>query len=182
MRGWTATISRTMGGCDNFEENKEKQMSNTSNPKSGRHSIGAPIARSGTRPPARTGSPSGYFVGTGVNRKTAARPEHSPSRTPTNVTSGNQLNAITKQAPEPFRNRAKGASPLGGVPSDRIQGNVGRVSKPMSQAEMNVATGHTANYKPKGYYSATSGFPTQGTRRAGSSHDAFKPGWQSRGR
>jgi hypothetical protein len=157
-----------------------------SNPKIGRHSLGAPIAKSGTRPPSRTGSPSGYFVGTGVNRKTAARPEQSPSRTPTNVTSGNQLNAITKQAPEPFRNPARRASPqLGGVSSDKRQGYSNPKGRAvMTQAEINLATGHKANYRPAGYNynAANSGRTTEFSRRAGSSHDAIKPGRQSRGR
>jgi hypothetical protein len=116
------------------------------NPFAGIHASGAPIAKSGVRPPARTGSPSGFFVGTGVNRKTAAKPEMRPSRSSPAMLSGRQqLEQFNRQAPEPFRNPARGAN-LGGVPSDRIQGNPGRVSKPMSQAEMNLATGHAANY------------------------------------
>ena len=152
-------------------------MAQGRNPNVGRRGAGSPIAKSGVRPPVRTGSASGYFVGTGVNRKTAARPETSPSRSAPANNYTRQAQQFVRQSPEPFRNSARGAN-LGGVPSVRQTINpLG--SRVMSQSEMNTATGHAANYVPKGYYSATSGRPTQGVRKAGSSHDAFKSGWQS---
>lgn len=152
----------------------------TRNTNQGRHLAGSPIAKSGIRPPSRTGSASGYFVGTGVNRKTAATPQHkaSPSAASTNYT--RQAQQFVRQSPEPFRNPTRAANPMGTVPSDRRPGMTNPLGvRVMSQSEMNTATGHAASYKPKGYHAATSGFPTQGVRRAGSSHDAFKSGWQS---
>jgi hypothetical protein len=154
-----------------------KSMGQARNPNQGRHFMGTPIGSSG---PTRTGSPSGYWVGTGVNRKTAARPEHQPSRSSASTNYTRQAQQFVKQAPEPFRNPARGANPLGtvqrvpnpeGTAAPGVAPRPGRVAspyaKPMSQAEMNRATGHAANYKPAGYYSATSGFPTQAPRRAG---------------
>ena len=55
-------------------------MPKANNSNQGRHMMGTPIGKGGIRPPSRTGSPSGYFVGTGVNRKSAARPEMQPRR------------------------------------------------------------------------------------------------------
>jgi hypothetical protein len=154
-----------------------KSMGQARDTNQGRHFMGTPIGKSG---PTRTGSPSGYFVGTGVNRKTAAKPQHNPSRSAPSTNYTRQAEQYTKQSPEPFRNPARGANPLGTVPrvpnreataAPGVAPRPARVAspyaKPMSQAEMNRATGHAANYKPKGYYSATSGFPTQAPRRAG---------------
>src|SRR5437868_5737520 len=70
----------------------------------GRHFSGKPIAKSGTKPPSRTGSPSGNFVGTGINRKSIAGPEHSPSKSSASTNYTKQAEQFVNQSPEPFRN------------------------------------------------------------------------------
>ena len=154
-------------------------MAQGRNPNVGRRGAGSPIAKSGIRPPSRTGSASGYFVGTGVNRKTAASPQHKPSRSAPSTNYTRQAQQFVRQSPEPFRNPTRAANPMSGnVPSVRQTINPlgGRV---MSQSEMNTATGHSPSYRPKGYHAATSGFPTKGVRRAGNSHEALGSGWKS---
>jgi hypothetical protein len=90
------------------------------NPLAGRHFAGTPIGRSGIKPKPRTGSPSGNFVGGGVNSKTGARAEYKPKGTPSSQNYTTQAENITKQAPEPFRNKAFGAVPT--VPSTKESG------------------------------------------------------------
>ena len=119
-------------------------------------------------------------MGTGVNRKTAATPQHkaSPSRRTHKLHApGSAVRAaIPRTLPQLHpRSQSDGhSSQRAATGNDKSAGR-----RVMSQSEMNTATGHAASYKPKGYHAATSGFPTQGVRRAGSSHDAFKSGWQS---
>ena len=79
------------------------------NPNVGRHSAGASLARSGIKPPARTGSASGSGVGTGVNQKSAARAEYSAGMAKKN--DNGQIDQWVKQAPEPFRNSQPSANP-----------------------------------------------------------------------
>lgn len=150
------------------------------NPLIGRHSAGASVARSGIRPPSRTGSASGSFVGTGVNQKTAGRSEMQPAALNPNRQSGNQLDQWTSAAPEPFRNSVPGAR-LSGIPThpDFRAGNGQafaaslreKKSRPMTQAQMNTATGHKAEYRPAGYNDLNSGFPGRGKRVVGDPRD-----------
>lgn len=82
---------------------------NARSPSVGRHAIGSPIARSGTKPPKRTGSPSGGGFGTGVNKKTGAKPEYNASKAKLN--DNGQIDQWVDQAPEPFRNSQPSANP-----------------------------------------------------------------------
>jgi hypothetical protein len=118
------------------------------------------------------------FVGTGVNRKTAARSEMRPTRSSSNVLSGRkQLEQFNQQSPEPFRNPAPGARLTGVQTHPAFRAGNGRAfasslreisSRPMSQSAMNVATGHAPDYRPAGYRPETSGRPMTGVRRIGS--------------
>src|SRR5579872_329492 len=114
-----------------------------SNPSVGRHFSGTAIAKSGIKPPRRTGSPSGNFVGTGVNRKSAAKPQTSPSRSSGNILSGNaQLEQYNQQSPEPFRNPAPGAKLDLGTPQ---QSGGGGAYKTYNGSRVSVSDGDTTN-------------------------------------
>lgn len=110
--------------------------------------------------------PTGKFVGTGLNRKTAARPEYSASRSSSSQNYTSQAEQFTRQAPEPFRNPVRSSNPLGQVAADNDQGSPygdpapaltpgdWRRAQPQrgphSQEEINRATGHPADYEPAG--------------------------------
>jgi hypothetical protein len=82
------------------------------NPLKGRHFAGSnPAPGSPVKPPSRTGSASGNFVGGGTNRKTAQKPEYTRRKPApaTNYTS--QAEQFTRSAPEPFRNPQPSANP-----------------------------------------------------------------------
>lgn len=112
---------------------------NGRNPNKGRHFQGAPIGKSGTQPKPRTGSPSGNFVGTGVNAKSAASPEHTPSNASGNTMSGKQLDSINSQAPEPFRNPRPGAKLTLGSPQQ--SGGPNKAYQPYRGSRVSVPDG-----------------------------------------
>ena len=95
-------------------------MTKGRNPLVGRHFAGTPIGKSGTQPKPRTGSPSGSGVGTGVNQKTGASPQYQAKGTQSSQNYTSQIEQITKQSPEPFRNKAFGANPV--VPPTKESG------------------------------------------------------------
>jgi hypothetical protein len=148
-------------------------------PNKGRHAVGSPIARNIFTPNSRTGSASGNFVGTGVNRKTAAGPEHSPSRSSASTNDTRQAEQFVGQSPEPFRNPVRSSNPLGQVSRDSSQGSPygdpaaalrpgdWRRAQPQrgphSQEEINRATGHPGDYEPAGQ-NATVGVRRQQAR------------------
>lgn len=113
------------------------------NPLVGRHFAGTPIGKSGTQPKARTGSASGNFVGTGVNRKTGATPQTRPSRTSSANNYTAQAEQITKQSPEPFRNPAFGANPA--LPAPQQSGGPNKAYKPFRGSRVSVDDGDTTN-------------------------------------
>lgn len=119
------------------------------NPSVGRHAIGSPIARSGIKPPSRTGSASGSGVGTGKNQQTGANTEYGSSGSKLN--DNNQLAQWLDQAPEPFRNAQPSQNPqkyqtgpsskvggiggktgAAGVASGSLAGSAGIGSRPTS--------------------------------------------------
>lgn len=123
----------------------------------GRSFAGTPIAKSGIRPPSRTGSASGNFVGTGVNRKSAARPETTPSRSNSSAISGTQLEAVNRQAPEPFRNPAPGAKLNLGTPQQ--SGGPNRAYKAFRGTRISIPDGNN-NSKAAGVgKGANTGYP-----------------------
>lgn len=95
-------------------------MSNTS---VGRHNIGAPIARSGTKPPKRTGSPSGSFVGTGVNQKSKSPGRYSGTAPRSGTDS--QPEAFVNQPPSPWDNSQPSSNPTTGAPAAGPSAKVG---------------------------------------------------------
>jgi len=140
------------------------QPKNARDPNKGRHFVGSPTARNIFTPASRTGSQSGNFVGTGVNRKTAARAEYQASRSAPAQNYTRQAEQYTRQAPEPFRNPVRAANPRG-VESQQLNepyvrpapalrpGDWTRAQPqrgPHSQEEINRATGHSADYEPAG--------------------------------
>jgi hypothetical protein len=108
--------------------------------------------------------PTGNFVGGGRNKKTAAQPQYSPSRSSPAQNYTRQAEQYTRQAPEPFRNPARAANPRG-VESQQLNDKYARPAQglmlgdwrraqpqrePHSQEEINAATGHERNYEPAG--------------------------------
>ena len=84
------------------------------NPSVGRHNIGAPIARSGTKPQLKRGQaePASNKI------TTNARPEYSRSRSSSANDYTRQAQQFIKQAPEPFRNPQASANPKPMQPKD----------------------------------------------------------------
>lgn len=82
---------------------------NARNTNIGRHGAGSAIARSGIKPPSRTGRATGQGVGTGVNQKTGATPSYKPGIAKKN--DNGQIDQWIKQAPEPFRNSQPATNP-----------------------------------------------------------------------
>jgi len=100
-------------------------------------------------------------VGTGVNRKSAAHPEHGASASASNNDYKGQIEQFIDQSPEPFRNSQPSAWPMAkstGVVRDQstLTSAPGKhpFRKPgrsvMAQSGMNLATGHAAGYNPAG--------------------------------
>jgi hypothetical protein len=123
----------------------------------------------------------GKFVGSGLNRKTAARPEMRPSRSSPNGFSGTQMEQFNRQAPEPFRNPAVGGSPLS-RPVRKVGNNEGtaapgtrprsvnatqKISRPMSLAQQLAAVGEPRSPNFLGRPELT-GYPTKSPARVGS--------------
>lgn len=126
------------------------------------------------RVPASLGQESGpqgagQFVGGGRNKKTAARPEYSPSRSSPAQNYTRQAEQYTRQAPEPFRNPARAANPRGvesqqlndpyARPAPELRPGIGGERNPSVspiRKKKSCGTGHPRDYRPAGYTSATS--------------------------
>lgn len=106
----------------------------------GRHFAGTPVGGNRTQPKPRTGSPSGSFVGTGVNSKSAASPNHSPSPSSGSNSRNAQLEQWNSQAPEPFRNNAPGANLT--LPTPQESG-AGGAYKPFAGSRVSISDGYT---------------------------------------
>jgi hypothetical protein len=135
------------------------RLVSTSNPKVGRHAIGSSTGK--PLPNRKSQGASGNFVGTGVNRKSAAHPEYGASASASNNDYKGQIERFIDQSPAPFRNPQPGARPMAnttGVMRDlstltsapgkhpvRKQGR-----SVMAQSGINLATGYAAGYKPAG--------------------------------
>lgn len=130
---------------------------NGRNPSIGRHAIGAPIAKSGSKPIPRTGRATGSFVGTGVNAKTKSPGRY--SGTQPKASADAPAESWINQSPSPWDNSqassnpTTGASPAGpsakvgglggktgttGPVKGRAAGSAGVGSQP--QANMNAAS------------------------------------------
>lgn len=81
----------------------------------GRHFAGTPLGAP-VKPPSRTGSPSGKFIGTGVNRKTKAAAAHTSSGSLPAQNYTRQAEQYTKQSPEPFRNPQPSVAAMNTLP------------------------------------------------------------------
>lgn len=110
------------------------------NPMVGRHAAGSnPAPGSPLKPPARTGSASGQFVGTGKNQKTAQKPEYSrrPAAPAQNYTK--QAEQFTRSAPEPFRNSQPSQNPDPLAPQQ--SGGPNKSYQPFAGSRVSVSDG-----------------------------------------
>lgn len=94
----------------------------TRNPNTGRHAVGTAIAKSGTKPPKRTGPAGPKAPGAKTYKAnmpvTSATLMQTPSRSSSNNNYKTQMEQWTKQSPEPFRNNQPSANPNPLTPKD----------------------------------------------------------------
>jgi len=112
------------------------------NPMQGRHAAGTPLGAP-VKPPSRTGSASGNFVGTGKNAKTAASAEYKRRAAAPAQNYTKQAEQFTKSAPEPFRNPQPSQNPNPLKPQQSGDG-VGRggAYKPFAGSRVSVSDGY----------------------------------------
>lgn len=164
-------------------------MQGRNHPRVGRHGVGAPIARSGVRPPNRTGAPGLRSPGARTYKN------NMPITSGTRMMDGSRpmsANDYTRQAeqfigmsPEPFRNSQSSARPMG-VPSHpqyrdglklrnggAVVRNIGsRDTRTDSDQLRSVGVVGSPGRGVQGVYSVTSGYPTRNVQsRVGNNRD-----------